>query len=193
MSATNRGTVRKEHDFYATPVDVVENLLKFIDLSNVSTILEPSAGSGNVLTPLSGDFNITSCEIREEELDTLDGLSQSVIIDDFMTHDFTDKYDLIIGNPPYSKAIEFVEKSLSLLSENGKLVFLLRTAFLESKKRYEFWQENPLSDLLVLSKRPSFTGKGTDATSYSWFVWINQRKNNGLRLFKTIIIDNKEK
>ena len=64
MSATNRGAVRKEYDFYATPVDVVENLLKFIDLSNVSTILEPSAGTGNVLIPLSGDFNITSCEVR---------------------------------------------------------------------------------------------------------------------------------
>lgn len=182
MSATNRGTVRKEYDFYATPVDVVENLLKFIDLSNVSTILEPSAGTGNVLIPLSGDFNITSCEVREEELNTLEKLSQSVIIDDFMTHDFTGKYDLIIGNPPYSKAIEFVEKSLSLLSENGKLVFLLRTAFLESKKRYGFWQENPLSDLLVLSKRPSFTGKGTDATSYSWFVWDKSKKEQRIKV-----------
>lgn len=54
----------------------------------------------------------------------------------------------------------------------GVLIFLLRTAFLESKSRYEFWQENPLNDLYVLSKRPSFTGDGkSDATSYSWFVW----------------------
>lgn len=58
-----------------------------------------------------------------------------------------------------------------MLNENGKLIFLLRTAFLESKSRYDFWQENPLSGLYVMSKRPSFTGNGTDATSYSWFVW----------------------
>jgi len=25
--------------------------------------------------------------------------------------------------------------------------------------------------MFVLSKRPSFTGKGTDATDYAWFVW----------------------
>ena len=58
-----------------------------------------------------------------------------------------------------------------MLSDDGKLVFLLRTAFLESKKRYQFWQDNPVSELYVLSKRPSFTEKGSDSASYSWFVW----------------------
>ena len=49
--------------------------------------------------------------------------------------------------------------------------FLLRTNFLESEKRFKWWQEHPLSGLYTLHKRPSFTGRGTDATSYSWFVW----------------------
>lgn len=44
-------------------------------------------------------------------------------------------------------------------------------AFLESEKRFKWWQEHPLSGLYTLHKRPSFTGRGTDATSYSWFVW----------------------
>ena len=43
--------------------------------------------------------------------------------------------------------------------------------FLESEKRFKWWQEHPLSGLYTLHKRPSFTGRGTDATSYSWFVW----------------------
>lgn len=173
MSATNRGTVRTQNDFYATPIDVVENMLSFINLDGVEKILEPSAGNGNILKAIANKTNaeITSLEIREEEYSSLKELSDIVIIDDFINYEFDDKYDLIIGNPPYSNAIDFVEKSLSLLSENGRLIFLLRTAFLESKKRYEFWQNNSLSELLVLSKRPSFTGKGTDATSYSWFVW----------------------
>ena len=42
---------------------------------------------------------------------------------------------------------------------------------LESEKRFKWWQEHPLSGLYTLHKRPSFTGRGTDATSYSWFVW----------------------
>jgi len=53
---------------------------------------------------------------------------------------------------------------------------LLRTAFLESKKRYSFWQKHTLSGLYVLSQRPSFTGKGTDATSYAFFIFNNSGK-----------------
>lgn len=50
MSATNRGTERKQYDFYATPINVVENLLNNIDLSQYGTkVLEPSAGNGKCL------------------------------------------------------------------------------------------------------------------------------------------------
>lgn len=75
------------------------------------------------------------------------------------------------GNPPYSLALDFINKSLELLHPGGLLIFLLRTNFLESEKRFKWWQEHPLSGLYTLHKRPSFTGRGTDATSYSWFVW----------------------
>lgn len=178
MSATNRGSERKGYDFYATPISVVDNLLNYLDVKELQnkTVLEPSAGNGNIVKSLLGGGirkeYITTCEIREEEKDGLNAISGEVIICDFLSDmDTSRKFDLIIGNPPYSDAINFVEKCLNMLSDNGKLIFLLRTAFLESKSRYDFWQKNPLSELYVLSKRPSFTGKGTDATSYSWFIW----------------------
>ena len=182
MSATNRGTERKPYDFYATPIDVVENLLNNIDLSQYGDkVLEPSAGNGNICRVIKSYYpnkSVTALEIREEELESLTKCSDEVIIDDYLQADMKSKYSIIIGNPPYSKAIEFVIKSLELLEENGVLILLLRTAFLESKSRYKFWQQNPLSRLYTLSKRPSFTGKGTDATSYSWFVWDKQIANN---------------
>ena len=137
-------------------------------------MLEPSAGNGNIVKILKEkypDKNITSLELREEEYNNLNELSDRVVIDDFLYRNIQNKYDIIIGNPPYSLAIEFVKKSLNCLKDDGILIFLLRTAFLESRGRYKFWQENPLTGLLTLSKRPSFTGHGTDATSYSWFVW----------------------
>lgn len=175
MSATNRGTERKPHDFYATPIDCIENFIDNYGGVISGDILEPSAGNGNVIKALRNkniNGDITAIEIRNEEFDRLSEISDTVIIDDFLNGlDHIKKYDYIIGNPPYTYAIEFVEKCLDLLKDDGKLIFLLRTAFLESKSRYKFWQENPLSGLYVLSKRPSFTGKGSDATSYSWFVW----------------------
>lgn len=175
MSATNRGSKRKECDFYATPFDCVEKLLNNIDLNKYGDeILEPSAGNGNIVKVLKERYknkNITSLELRDEELNNLNLYSDKVIIEDFLHIDLNKKYDIIIGNPPYSLAIEFVEKCLDSLNDDGVLIFLLRTAFLESKSRHTFWQNNPLSGLYVLSKRPSFTGHGTDATSYSWFIW----------------------
>lgn len=166
---------RIKHDFYATPIDVVTNILSNYDLSNKgTTVLEPSAGNGNVSALIKTFYpekNVTSIEIRESELLNLLDCSDSVIIGDFLKMDVDTRFDIIIGNPPYIYALEFVKKSLELLSDDGVLIFLLRTAFLESKLRYLFWQENPLTELYTLSKRPSFTGKGTDATSYSWFVW----------------------
>ena len=186
MSATNRGTERKPHDFYATPIECVENFLnKYGGVIN-GNVLEPSAGNGNIVKVLRNtykDINITSCEIREEEYNNLSQYSYEIIIDDFLTRDFGDsKFNVIIGNPPYSLAIEFVKKCLDLLEEDGVLIFLLRTAFLESKSRYEFWQENPLSGLYTLSKRPSFTGKGSDATSYSWFIWRKNSTNQEIKV-----------
>ena len=177
MSATNRGSKRVESDFYATPLESVYALLDNYDgIKSSDFILEPSAGNGNIIKALR-DRGITgrvieAIELREEEREKLVELADVVTMGDFLEVKPTYTcYDLIIGNPPYSLAQEFIDKSLELLAPGGKLIFLLRTNFLESKKRFAWWQDKRPSGLYVLSKRPSFTGKGTDATSYSWFIW----------------------
>jgi hypothetical protein len=79
-------------------------------------------------------------------------------------------YDLIFTNPPYSLAEEIITHALETWSK-ATVVMLLRLNFLGSQKRKPFWDKHPVSEIYVLSKRPSFTGKGTDATEYAWFVW----------------------
>lgn len=181
MSATNRGSNRKESDFYATPLETVYSLLDNYDgISPGDIILEPSAGNGNIIQALRdrGFLNwIDAIELRDEELFELSLTANQVFIEDFLSinkKDFS-QYDVIIGNPPYSLAQEFIDKSLELLAPGGRLIFLLRTNFLESNKRFKWWQDKIPNCLYVLSKRPSFTGKGTDATSYSWFIWEKSR------------------
>lgn len=175
MSATNRGTKRNEADFYATPLETVYALLDNYDgIESGDVILEPSAGNGNIIQALRnrGYTNfIEAVELRDEETSELMNIADEVSICNFLT-DFeaTCKYDVIIGNPPYSLAQEFIDKSLELLAPGGRLIFLLRTNFLESNKRFEWWQDKLPNGLYTLHKRPSFTGKGTDATSYSWFI-----------------------
>ena len=184
MSATNRGIERKPYDFYATPVDVVKNFLSNYKLPE-GDILEPSAGNGNIIQAIK-DFgylnNITAIELREEETDKLKEIADEVIISDFLKLKLDKEYSVIIGNPPYTYAKEFMDNCFEIANENTVIIMLLRTAFLESKKRFDFWQQHPLSGLYVLSKRPSFTGKGTDATSYAWFVWDNRSSNQTIKV-----------
>lgn len=175
MSATNRGCERKAYDFYATPPETIRAFLANFDgISSGDRILEPSAGNGQIVKVLREggyDNRIDAVELRPEERGTLEALADNVTIGSFFDYEPDCGYDVIIGNPPYSLALDFINKSLELLHPGGLLIFLLRTNFLESEKRFKWWQEHPLSGLYTLHKRPSFTGRGTDATSYSWFVW----------------------
>jgi len=142
---------RNAYDFYPTPPWCYEKLP--IDYSNYSTALEPCAGDGRIFNFLVGKGIETDyCEIQEGK--------------DFF--DYTNKVDLILTNPPYSLAKEFVDHSLALSST---VIMLLRINFLGSQKRHSFWLENEPTSLFVLSKRPSFTGSGTDSTEYAWYVW----------------------
>lgn len=182
---------RNPYDFYTTPPGVIDHFLLSYLPSIKGDILDPGAGSGEFGAAINR-YNkeifgkslphLTGVEIRKEERDNLKDLYDYIILGDYLSWSTTSTYDLIIGNPPYNQAMEFVEKSLSLLKPDGKLIFLLRTAFLESKKRYYFWKRYPITDLYVLSSRPSFTGKGIDATSYSWFIWDKAKRTQTIKV-----------
>jgi len=180
MSATNRGKIRKVLDNYLTPEYVIHNFLDNygLDMNNLY-ILDPCAGSGNfgkVIKEKYPNSYISATEIREEEKSNLSLYYNDVFIKNFF--DLTSlNFDVIITNPPYSCAKELIEFIFKInKNKNTKIITLLRTAFLESKIRYDFWQKYPLNGLYTLSKRPSFFNKRTDATSYSWFIWDGTNK-----------------
>lgn len=170
---------REPQDFYPTPIPVIQTFLNTYNKNNKisenAIILEPSAGNGNFISTMKdmGFTNkIDAIEIRREELDNLTKCADDVIIGDFLKiQDLQDKYDVIIGNPPFMYALEFVQKSLDIVKDDGKVIMLLRTAFLESKKRFEFLRKYPPNELYTLHERPKFVGDGTDRYAYSWFVW----------------------
>lgn len=144
-------------DFYATPPWCYENL--DIDWTLFSSAHEPCRGDGRIQFFLESDLSIptTYSEIMEDK--------------DFF--EWSDGTDLILTNPPFSIAREFIDHSLE---HCNTCIMLLRINYLGSISRHEWWKQNKPTALHVLSKRPSFTGKGTDATDYAWFVWDKSEK-----------------
>lgn len=154
MSSTNRGAERKPHDLYPTPAPAIDALLGAMNVRPWMLFHEPCLGTGAI-------YNRIQCR-HKSYCEITDGI-------DYLTHAAPQRYDLIITNPPFSLALEFLQKSLQ---EADTVIYLLRLNFLGSQKRRPFWRENRPSHVLVLAERPCFTGDGrTDSIEYAWFCW----------------------
>ena len=183
MSSTTQPK-RTGPDFYATPDWAIEAILPYIP-GGSWRILEPAAGNGAILRHLVTHFRSTieACEIREEETDDLRAIlgdRGTLVIDNFLTTKrlHPDGYDLIITNPPFSLAQEFVEASIKRLAPCGWAFFLLRLAFWESTKRSSLMRAYS-PDTFVLSKRPSFVNGTTYSCAYAWFAFTDRPRAHG--------------
>lgn len=137
MSSTNRGAHRVTNDRYITPASAIDSLLDVLSIPLDTSFIEPCKATGAI-------FDRVDCAIkRYTEID--EGA-------DYLTNYFNG-YDLIITNPPFTLALEFLQKSLR---EADSVFYLLRLNFLGSAKRKAFWNANRPTHTLVLSQRPCF-------------------------------------
>ena len=175
MSSTNRGRKRIVLDNYPTPEKVTRLFLENFNMDlNKLNVFEPCSGSGGmckVIREMYPECKIWANEIRGEERTNLQSYANHITLYDVLEIDKINLVDVILTNPPYNKAQEILNHIFKIKDSKTIVIMLLRTAFLESKKRYDFWQKYPLNGLYTLSQRPSFTGSGTDSTSYSFFIW----------------------
>lgn len=175
--------MRNQLDFYPTPRAAVDELLAEIGpLLGTGFILDPAAGDGAMLTavkdalPTLPDNAVIGIEIDPVLCATATARfgPDWVWEGDYLKEKYPGYPDfaLVIANPPYSKAQEFVDKMLREQGQDTIVAALLRLNFLGSQKRHDWWLEHRPDALRVLSKRPSFTGDGkTDSTEYAWYIW----------------------
>lgn len=169
---------RRFGDFYPTPTQSIPALLSCgIDIQQEGIrILDPGAGLGawgDVIKQVNPEAHIEGVEfvyITEPP----------ATYDEWLTMDFLGDYqgsgfDLVVGNPPFSQAEDFIRKGLTTLKGGGKLSFLLRLAFLESRGRYEgLFRDIPPKEVHVSAKRIPFkpkVGKPRSTVAYAQFVW----------------------
>ena len=190
MSSTGRHRVgdtlltchRREHDAYYTPDWCVKRLVRVLGWylpGGARNALEPAAGSGAIVKGISLHSESgfvrewRAMEIREECREELAQWVHplAITIGDYLAPHDRRGYDLIVSNPPYKKALEFVQQALLDTRDNGVVAMLLRLNFLAGQARAN-WLAGHMPDAVhVLDKRPSFTGKGTDSCEYAWMVW----------------------
>ena len=173
MSATNRGAKRATSDFYPTPEWCTRVVLERAVTEYI--VFDPCAGDGAILRVAKElGREVWAKEIRPECESALQSIcGRLVVIGDALRNPafgqaLVAEPAAVVTNPPYSLAREFIDV---YTRRYRKAAFLLRLNFLGSQQRAHWWIANPPAKVLVLSRRPSFTGKGTDATEYAWFVW----------------------
>jgi 16S rRNA G966 N2-methylase RsmD len=114
--------------FY-TPLWLVEKIVSIAKVEG-KKVLEPSAGDGRVIdecykqgASLVQGFDITDIDCKERVP------TNEVIIQDFLTVQPVEQYDVILGNPPYSKNNwrKHTYHAYKFLKSGGKLVFVLPT------------------------------------------------------------------
>ena len=181
---------RREYDEYETPIAVAEQGLLWLFETHPGIyhknlrVLEPGCGKNHpFLTVVNKHLpaaTLTGVELQHGSCGpaaTVEHTGQFKLCrgTDFLPWPvFANpaEFDLIVTNPPYSLAEEFVRKTVTLLTDRGVAMFLLRLGFLASQKRLPLWTKDVrLRRLGVLTQRPSFIG-GTDVkTDYGWFVF----------------------
>lgn len=118
--------------FYPTPRELANKMISTLDLNIVGSILEPSAGKGDLIDVVNEnmkryhDIDIDCIEINSELACILKNKNYRVIYDDFLAFSTMKQYDLILMNPPFSNGAEHLLKAISMQERfGGSIVCIL--------------------------------------------------------------------
>jgi type I restriction-modification system DNA methylase subunit len=149
---------KKKNGIYFTPVTIIKKNIDVLNpyFSKIKTLLEPSCGSCEFLNYIdanTSNIEMTGIENNQMIYDEIKKIKfknpTQILNTDFLEWTPTQKYDLIIGNPPYFVMKKddvsteyydyfdgrpniftlFIVKSLHMLTSNGILSFILPKSF----------------------------------------------------------------
>ncbi|MFD0587776.1 methyltransferase [Paenibacillus sp. GCM10027627] len=142
--------------YFPTPKKVVERMLDIANIGDGETILEPSAGNGNILDCITAHIqengitvSVDAVEWNYSLREILELKNYKLVSNDFMEYGKYNHYDKIIMNPPFERNqdIQHVQHAYKCLNSNGRIVAIMS---------------------------PHFTF-ASDATSVNFREWLNGR------------------
>jgi predicted RNA methylase len=137
-------------DLYPTPREVIERMLEFSSVTG-KTILEPSAGTGNIVSYCKemGAKNVIACEI-DNRLAKLLSDKCNVIEDDFLnlTAERISHIDMIIMNPPFSSDEAHILHAWDIAPAGCEIIALCNYSILE---RSSWRSKKTIQELIKLN------------------------------------------
>lgn len=112
-------------DFYPTPQEVIEQMISGLDL-NGKTVLEPSAGKGNIIDVLKQHGAKVICCEQNEELALIASSKARLIATDFLSvesHQIS-HVDYIVMNPPFSADEHHINHAWNIAPAGCEIVAL---------------------------------------------------------------------
>ena len=178
---------RKPADFYPTPFDVTHSLLPLVQTLADSVILderpfriwEPCCGDLDMTRVLQhAGYEVTSTDIRDTGVIPFgEGFGGF----DFLNDDPVEKFgwepqpDMIVMNPPFNLAAEFIERALRY---TPNVACLMKIDYWNAVSRLPLWQRNIPQFFLPLTWRPAFLKAergNSPLMNCAWCVWTEHR------------------
>jgi hypothetical protein len=152
MEVTINQAKQKKNDIVYTPIPLAKKMIEMCEITPDMSVLDPCYGSGNFYNNFP-ECKKSFCEIN-------------------MGKDFFDersRYDLIIGNPPYSMLNKWIEHTITL---TDKFCYLLGALNFQPNRFYNLEQKGYRITKMYVCCIDYFLG--------SSFVFIVERNKPGI-------------
>lgn len=159
---------RPDGDFYPTPPEVTRALLRVEPFFPGQYIWEPACGNGAMSEVLkSTGLVVYSSDLNDH------GYGGTGM--DFLDMDSKLPDTVIVTNPPFKLASEFIDHAINDLHVE-KLCLLMKLSALEGSRRARLLEETGLSRVWVFRNRIQLTRngeamRGGGMIAFAWFVW----------------------
>ena len=133
-------------DFYPTPDEVINTMMMSEDFVG-KTILEPSAGKGNIVDWLkkNGAGKVIACE-KDTNIKKLLNGKCDIIADDFLTvsSEQISHVDYIVMNPPFSEGAKHILHAFEIAPAGCTII-----ALCNSESVNQGWERNATKEKLI--------------------------------------------
>jgi adenine-specific DNA-methyltransferase len=201
-------TYRKKMGQYFTPKNIRDVLMNCLPKINNPLVLEPSCGSGEFLQSIYEYFDKPSIDALELDKKLVkickDNFNANIINADTLEYDLQNKYDFVIGNPPYfefkpnSNIKEkykdvlrgrpniyscFIKLGLDVLKDGGHLAYVVPTsmnsgAYFSKLRKYII--DNAEIEKIIMFDDDTFQ----DAQQNVMIIVLRKGKNTGRYVFR---------